>query len=119
MSELDPLFDSEEINKKKAVARKRLKEREQSDLRKVLFSAEGRRFVWRVLGEAKVFHGCFSLNGLEMAKNEGKRDLGLFVLNDLLKSHPDAFAQMQREAASDKFLQENEQAVADKENQNG
>src|SRR3954469_23266490 len=99
MADLDPVFDADEINKRKAVARRRLKEREQSDLRKVLSSAEGRRVVWRVLGEAKVFHGCFSLNGLEMAKNEGKRDLGLFILNDLLKSHPDAFAQMQREAA--------------------
>jgi len=111
--ELDPVYDAEAINKRKAIARKRLKEREQSDLRKVLSTPEGRRFIWRLLGETRIFRGCFSLNGLEMANNEGKRDMGLFVLKDLLESHPDAFAQMQREAASDKFLQENEQATAE------
>lgn len=115
---LDPVFDAAEINRRKAVEAKRLQERQKSDLRKVLSSAEGRRFVWRVIGEAGVFKGSFTGNS-ETFFREGKRDMGLFVLNDILKSHPDAFAQMQREAASDRLLQESDQKKAEQGDDHG
>jgi len=109
----DPIFDAAGINKKKAEVSASLQARHRDDLRKVLSSANGRRFVWRVISEAGIFKGSFTGNSGTFF-NEGKRDMGLFILNDILKSHPDAFAQMQREASTDKLIQDSVRADIDK-----
>lgn len=116
MSELSPVFDTEEINQRLAANRKRLREREQSDLTKVLSTAEGRRFVWWLLGVTTYFEDGFSSSGVEMGRNQGKRKIGELVFKRIT---PDLFHQMQQEAQTDKFIREAEQAEAEKENQNG
>lgn len=87
---------------------KRLRDRQKSDLKRVLDRAEGRRFIWRVLSEGRVFGSCYSNNALDMARMEGKRDNALWLLNEIMKVGPDIFTQMQKESVSDKLQVEAE-----------
>jgi hypothetical protein len=87
--------------------RKRLAERQHSDLRKVLGGPEGRRFVWRLMSEAGVFRSSFTGNS-ETFFREGKRNIGLMILGDVMVAQPDSFTVMQREAVNDKLLREQE-----------
>jgi len=87
--------------------RKRLSDRQYSDLRKVLASPEGRRFVWRLMSEAGVFRSSFTGNS-ETFFREGKRNIGLIILGDVMVAQPDSFTVMQREAVNDKLLREQE-----------
>lgn len=104
----DFAIEDSEQKKKKQEMRRKLYERSLSDLRKVLNSAEGRRFIWEILSEAGVFRGSWSSNPHETSYREGKRDIGLFTLNRLLKVSPEIFNQMQKEAATDKMIQKEE-----------
>lgn len=93
----------EELEKKKAIEdrNKRKIDRDLTDLKKVLSFVEGRRFIWRLLSDAGVFRSSFNANALAMSFSEGNRNLGLIVLNEILKVSPASFTQMQREHISD------------------
>ena len=80
---------------------KRLQEREQGDIRKVLSLPEGRRFVWKLMSDAGVFRSSFTGNS-QTFFNEGQRNMGLVILNQVMGAKPEAFTQMQAEAASEK-----------------
>ena len=86
---------------------KRLQEREQGDIRKVLSLPEGRRFVWKLMSDAGVFRSSFTGNS-QTFFNEGQRNMGLVILNQVMTAKPDAFTQMQAEAASEKRQQDEE-----------
>lgn len=92
--------DLEEAHKRQAESAKRLRDRDLGDIRKVLSSMEGRRFIWRLMSSCGVFHGSFTGNSTTFF-NEGRRDIGLLVLRDLMEAKPDAFAHMQREYAAE------------------
>lgn len=79
---------------------KRRAERKLNDMRKIVSTAEGRRFIWDLLSEARIFHSSYTGNS-DTYFNEGKRNIGLGVLESLMRAKPDAFTQMQNEAASD------------------
>jgi hypothetical protein len=94
-------FDPLEEDKKKAQEKsRRLRERELGDIRHVLKDPEGRRFLWKVLGDAGVFRSSFTGNS-ETFYNEGKRSLGLAILKDIMDARPEAFLMMQREYVSE------------------
>ena len=82
MPELD-VFKIDEANADNQKEYNRRRERELDDLKKILKIPEGRRFVLRVLGEAGMFHASFSLNSMQTSFNEGKRDIGLWLMKDL------------------------------------
>lgn len=74
-------------------------ERDQKDLRDVLATVQGRRFVWKQLTEA----GCFRLSFVPgepdtTALNEGRRSLGLKLMADIHALDPALYTQMAREA---------------------
>lgn len=100
----------EELEKKKAIEdrNKRKADRDLTDLKKVLSLVEGRRFIWRLLSDAGVFRSSFNANALAMSFSEGNRNLGLVVLNEILKVSPASFTQMQREHISDLKSEKNE-----------
>jgi hypothetical protein len=102
------IFDDEDLNKRREERQRRLSERNQGDLRRVLSTVEGRRFVWRVISEGGPFRSSFNPNGLIMANRTGQQDIALFVLKNVFEAQPEAFAKMQSESASDKLLQEAE-----------
>lgn len=72
-------------------------ERTAEDFRKLLETQWGRRIVWRLLESAGVFRSAFSPNALEMAKAEGRREYGLFWLNEMMNVTPDKFVAMLNE----------------------
>jgi hypothetical protein len=76
---------------------KRLRERELDDIKRILETDFGRRFVWRYLGLAGVFQTSFTGNSTTFF-NEGKRDIGLKLLADITEAKPEAYLQMTNEA---------------------
>jgi hypothetical protein len=80
---------------------RRRRQKEIEDVKALVELPAGRRFLWRLMGEARVFHSTFAGEDTHTSAHaEGGRSLGLMVLDDILKAKPSAFAQMQREAQS-------------------
>lgn len=67
------------------------------DLRHVLSTPRGRRFVWRVLAMARIYEQSFTGDALTTAFNEGRRAVGNQLLAELNDTDPDAFVAMLRE----------------------
>ena len=63
----------------------------------LMASADGRLWVWRMLGACGVFHSSWEPHSGRMSFNEGRRDIGLQLLTDITRVCPDLFGQMQRE----------------------
>jgi len=84
-------------NKQKA---KQKRDRELSDIRKIVSMPEGRRFIWRVLSEAGIFRSSFTGSSSTFFL-EGSRNQGLWVLRDLTEAKSDAFNQMLQENYSE------------------
>ena len=88
--------DEEQVKTRKRKD-ERVRDRELADLRVVMSTVEGRRFVWRLLEKAGVFRTSFTGNS-ETFFREGMRNIGLMVISDVHESLPDAYVQMMREA---------------------
>jgi hypothetical protein len=69
-----------------------------SDWRFVLGDKRGRRVVWGLLEKAGVFKVSYSPEALQMAFNEGGRNIGLGILAAISEHAPDALRKMQSEA---------------------
>jgi len=67
-----------------------------NDVRHVLSSVQGRRFVWMILDMAGVYRSSFTGNSTTFF-NEGARNIGLRVLSDVMDAKPEAFLLMQQE----------------------
>lgn len=74
-----------------------LRKREVDDLRWLLGHAQGRRIAFRLLAQAGIFRSSFHTNGMTMAANEGRREAGLYWLQELEEAHPDAFVRLMQE----------------------
>ena len=94
------IFDIEAMNKKLAVEEKRKRQKEISDVKRILKTPEGRRYVWRLMSECGVFRSSFQLNSNQTAFNEGKRDMGLGILSEVIEADSTAYAKMQNEHVS-------------------
>lgn len=76
---------------------KRVRDRELEDLRAVLLSREGRRFVWRLLSFCKVFGTVFHSSGSQVYYNAGQQDVGHFVLSEVTAVDENKLIEMMRE----------------------
>ena len=84
------------------------KEQELNDLKTVMSTAAGRRFVWRILRDAGIFRPSFvGGDALATAFNEGSRNHGLIMLGEIMSELPASYLLMQKEAV------ENEQKQKD------
>lgn len=63
-----------------------------------LGNRNGRRWLWAHLADCGVFTQTFTGDALTSAFNEGKRSLGLGLLNDIVTHFPETYVQMMREA---------------------
>ena len=70
------------------------------DVRWLMGDARGRRFTWDLLAKAGVFRSSMGPSAELTAFNEGRRDLGLAVLADLMRLCPEQYGRMQAEAIS-------------------
>lgn len=70
--------------------------RELEDVRVLLTLPEGRRFLWRCLGKAKVFESIW-VSSAQIHYNSGMQDFGHFLMAEIVASDPDAFLAMMKE----------------------
>jgi hypothetical protein len=96
---------------------RRQRQKEISDLCKVMGSKEGRRFMWRLLSDAGVYRLSFDVDAVVMAFNEGNRNAGLRHLNDMMTACPQLYAQMLTEQREEK--ERDEQRIAARRKQSG
>jgi hypothetical protein len=99
MNERVKTFNAADEDQVKTRKRKdeRERERELADMRQVMSSVEGRRFVWRLLERAGVFRTSFTGNSTTFF-NEGMRNMGLMVLGDVHEAAADAYIVMMNES---------------------
>lgn len=91
---------------KKASERAKLtRQTELRDLLHVLDERPGRRVVWRLLAQAGVFQTSFHPSGSVVYFNEGKRQIGLTLMADIMEADPTAYLKMAQEAQSDEAKQ--------------
>ena len=69
----------------------------------IMSTREGRAWMWDHLSVCGVFRTSFTPNSLEMSFNEGQRNVGLRVLNDL---HEHAFKEYQMMEAENRDSKE-------------
>lgn len=103
MSEYDP-HDLEAQTRARLDAeavQRHQRSQELEDLKWVMSDARGRRFVWRLLSQARVFHASFTGEALSSAFNEGARSAGLKQLADIHEACPQQYLVMTKEAKRD------------------
>ena len=69
------------------------------DIKWLVGHASGRRIATRLLDRAGVYRTSFNPSGSVMAYNEGKRDMGLFLLAELMEAAPESYMKMLKEFA--------------------
>lgn len=95
------IFNQDAVAKELSAEEKKKRQRDINDLRKILAIPEGRRFIWKQLSEAGIFHTTFSQNAMQTSFLEGQRQQGLRLLNDVNEADTYAFAKMQGEFISE------------------
>ena len=68
-----------------------------ADLVFVMGDKRGRRFVWRLLTEAKIYHTVYQESQAAMALLEGKRQIGLFLVDEIERECPSEYDKMKAE----------------------
>lgn len=70
--------------------------REVDDIKWLMGHEQGRRIAWRLLDKAGVYRTSFTGNSATFF-NEGRRDIGLFLLGEVQSHCPDRFMMMLKE----------------------
>lgn len=87
-----------------AAARLRAKDRsgrDADDLKAVLSTIEGRRFIWSVLKSCKLYESPLNGNGGFQSANIGRGDVGRELLHRLNQADPTAYPKMMIEMAGE------------------
>lgn len=72
------------------------RQQEVADIKWLMAHKQGRRYVWRLLEKAGVYRTSFTGNS-ETFFREGQRNMGLFVLSDVMEVAAENFAKMLEE----------------------
>lgn len=85
--------------KRKGVLDELARKTADDDMTWLMGDPRGRRFMWRMLGHTGVYSRVFNTHGGLMNFNEGRRDVGLFLLGEIDRLFPERFALMAAENA--------------------
>ena len=92
----------QEQERREAQSRQRnARKTEIADLKWLMSSPRGRRLMWRLLAMARTFQLSFNTNAMQMAFNEGNRNLGNQLLAEVMDLCPELFPVMQKEQQQD------------------
>lgn len=92
------LYEPEDILVIDHADKRRLeKEEHDSDIRWLMSTKKGRRFVWRTLDQCGVFRMSFNTDALLMAFAEGNRNFGNQLLEAVISTVPDMYSVMIQE----------------------
>ena len=99
MSEYNPLdLKAQQKSKDSKKSADRIeRQNEESDIKWLMSSKRGRRFVWRLLEQAGVFRSSFNTNAMAMSFGEGNRNYGLQLLNLIHTLCPELYPTMIKE----------------------
>ncbi|AYC20072.1 hypothetical protein DZA65_03197 [Dickeya dianthicola] len=95
-------IDDEKLKADNELKQRDLAQREIDDISFVMESQQGRRIVWSMLEQGKVFGVCFAVDPNVTAFNEGRRNLALTLLQRVMQHCPDLYLKMAAEAAEDR-----------------
>lgn len=84
--------DEKEVRRAQREARER-RDRELEDVRALMATDEGRRFMARLLRITRVLHDSFTGNSTTFY-NEGRRAVGSTVMADISRADPDGFVRL-------------------------
>lgn len=96
----EDIFNLEERNKKLSAEQRRIRLKTIDDVRKILKTPEGRRFIWRLWGMCGIFRNPFTANANQTGFNAGRMSIGQEILADVNDASVSAFAQIQNEHIS-------------------
>jgi hypothetical protein len=88
--------DEKDVNLKKA-AHTLAREKELAELYEMLSLYGGRAFVWRLLEKCGVYSSAAG-ECKDVFRFEGRRDIGLWVLEEVFTAKPDTYTLMRNEA---------------------
>jgi hypothetical protein len=91
--------DEKKVKTKKAV-HKLAREKEIAELHELLQSYGGRAFIWRILSECKMHTGGFAPSNDHLRHDEGKRNIGVWLEEEVFTADPNAYNIMKNEAVS-------------------
>ncbi|WP_130997555.1 Bbp19 family protein [Klebsiella variicola] len=91
-------FDDDQLAAESVRKKGILMQRDIDDIRFVMDSAQGRRVIWAVLEQGKVFSACFAGDPQVTAFNEGQRNLALALFQRVMTHCPDQYLKMAAEA---------------------
>lgn len=94
-------FDDEQRLKDAEQNQKLAAERQRDDLKHVMSSVQGRRLIWLLLNNAGVFSLSFTGDNASTNFNEGRRNEGLRLFNEVMTHCPDLYLTMANEARED------------------
>lgn len=78
------------------------RQQELKDIEAQLGTAQGRRFLNRMLSECGVYQATFSMDHAAMSFQEGKRNLGIKILADIMEVSPKKYMVMMLEAKEER-----------------
>lgn len=87
--------------KQVGIAAKREKddrELELADVRAVLSTVEGRRFLWRVMAHCRVFGSVFDPQATQIAFNAGRQDVGHYLMSEVTTADEQRLLEMMNES---------------------
>jgi hypothetical protein len=87
--------------KKKKERERLLEEARLRGLTKALMDAEGRRLLWSYLSFCGIYKTSFTSDFGTTAYNEGRRSVGLKILDDIVSASPEFFMLMMKENQED------------------
>ena len=94
------VFDLEKEKKKLTEAQRRAHQKEINDVRMILKTPEGRRYIWRLWSKCGIFRNPFHPNSNQHSLNSGRMSIGQEILADVNEANVSAFAQIQQEHIS-------------------
>lgn len=95
--------DEGQVKKRKTKVQRQA-DLDNEDLRVVLSTAGGRRFVWRLLHYCGLWASTSVGDPQTMAVKSGHRDIALWILDEMKHAEPQAFLKMQSDASEEDIL---------------
>lgn len=99
----EPGFDVGDAKKVKKRKKKHqlVRERELEEIKQLLSTSYGRRFLWRVLTQCGMFKTLSVHTEHEMSIQSGKRDMGLWLVNEINDADKNGYIKLIQEDLKD------------------
>ena len=80
---------------------KLIREKELDDIKEVLKTSAGRRFIWRLLSKCKAFNSVWHSSAL-IHYNSGQQDIGHFIMAEITDADVELLFKMMKEHKKEK-----------------